>query len=42
MEAAMRIANAAAAIVVMKRGTAVASVEELRSLLSRLRDGEVL
>lgn len=41
MEAAMHIANAAAAIVVMKRGTSVATVAELHSLLSRIRSGEV-
>jgi bifunctional ADP-heptose synthase (sugar kinase/adenylyltransferase) len=41
MEIAMRIANAAASIVVMKRGTAAATEIELRSLLSRIRKGEV-
>jgi len=41
MEAAMHVANAAAAIVVMKRGTAAATVAELRALLSRIRSGEV-
>ncbi len=41
METAMYTANAAAAIVVMKRGTATVAVDELRSLISRIRDGEV-
>ena len=41
MEVAMHIANAAAAIVVMKRGTAAVTVAELHSLLSRIRSGEV-
>ncbi|HER44410.1 MAG TPA: hypothetical protein ENO08_08120, partial [Candidatus Eisenbacteria bacterium] len=40
MDAAMRMANAAASIVVMKRGTATVSAVELRSLLSRIRGGE--
>lgn len=42
METAMWIANAAASIVVMKRGTAAATEAELRSLLSRIRNGEIL
>jgi rfaE bifunctional protein kinase chain/domain len=41
MEAAMHIANAAASIVVMKRGTAAATAAELGSLLSLMRSGEV-
>jgi len=41
METAMHMANAAASIVVMKRGTAAVDVSELRSLISRIRDGEV-
>lgn len=41
MEAAMHIANAAASIVVMKRGTATVTDTELRSLLARLRGGGV-
>ena len=41
MEAAMHIANAAAALVVMKRGTAAATLAELHTLLTRIRSGEV-
>lgn len=41
METAMHIANAAASIVVMKRGTAAATAAELHSLLSLMRSGEV-
>jgi rfaE bifunctional protein kinase chain/domain len=41
MEAAMHIANAAASVVVMKRGTAVATVRELLGVLRGIRGEEV-
>lgn len=41
METAMHIANAAASIVVMKRGTATVTAGELGSLLSQMFDEEV-
>lgn len=41
METAMHMANTAASIVVMKRGTATVTAAELSALLSRIHSGEV-